>query len=252
MAYRSTERTEQHRLAREAALISAGVELVAESGFAAATIAGVAGRAGVSAGTVYTYFPDKLALTAAIFDHAAGIELGVVREAVSFGTEDRLAMPAFDRFDALVRAFGARALRGRTLAMALLFEPADVAVERERLVFRRAYTETVTEILADGLAEGTLTEQRIDLIAPAIVGALGEAFIRPLEPTVGIAAVDPDPAFGPDPAAYPAADPHLAIRDPQNFTDGESAEITAVLDHIVAATQRLAGFAPAFPTGDPR
>lgn len=236
MAYRSTERTEQHRLAREAALISAGVELVAESGFAAATIAGVAGRAGVSAGTVYTYFPDKLALTAAIFDRAAGIELGVVREAVSFGTEDRLAMPAFDRFDALVRAFGARALRGRTLAMALLFEPADIAVERERLVFRRAYTETVTEILADGLAEGTLTEQRIDLIAPAIVGALGEAFIRPLEPTVGIG----------------TRDPHLANRDPQNFTDGESAEITAVLDHIVAATQRLAGFAPAFPTGDPR
>ncbi|MBP6685164.1 MAG: TetR/AcrR family transcriptional regulator [Leucobacter sp.] len=240
MAYRSTERTEQHRLAREAALITAGVDLVAESGFAAATIARVASRAGVSAGTVYTYFPDKLALTAAIFDRAAGIELAVVREAVNFGTAARLETPAFDRFDALVRAFGARALKGRTLAMALLFEPADVAVERERLIFRRAYADTVTEILADGIVEGTLTEPRIDLIAPAIVGALGEAFIRPLEPTVGGTKGDPPLAIPPQ------------GRQPLDAAATEAAEVTAVLDHIVAATQRLAGFAPTHPTRKPR
>lgn len=214
MAYRSTERTEQHRAARSAALVSAGVQLVAAHGFAAATVAEVARRAGVSTGTVYTYFPEKLALTAAIFDRAAGIELDVVRAAVGFGAAERRAVPARDRIAMLVSAFGERALRGRTLAMALLFEPADVAVERERLIFRRAYAATVTEILADGMAEGSLPEQRLDLIAPAIVGALGEAFIRPLSP-------------------------------PVDATSADGAETRAVLDEIVSATQRLAGFAVA-------
>ncbi|UTX53049.1 TetR/AcrR family transcriptional regulator [Leucobacter aridicollis] len=210
MAYRSTERTERHRAARSAALIDAGLGLVAEGGFSAATIARVADRAGVSTGTVYTYFPDKTALTAAIFDRAAGIELEVVRAAVAFGTDARFETPADQRLDALVRVFGARALRGRTLAMALLFEAADVGVERERLLFRRAYTETVAEVLADGVAEGTLSTERIDLLAPAIVGALGEAFIRPLSPAAG----------------------------------GRSeADTSEVLDSLAAACLRLAGFA---------
>lgn len=213
MAYRSTERTEQHRAARHASLVTAGVAIVAEDGFASVTVARVASRAGVSTGTVYTYFPDKLALSEAIFHRAAGIELDAVRTAVGFNSADRRSTPAADRLEALVRTFGDRALRGRTLAMALLFEPADVAVERERLAFRRAYTETVTEILADGFAEGSLPEQRVDLIAPAIVGALGEAFIRPLSPPV----------------------------DPQH---SGPAEVTAVLDEIVVASQRLAGFSP--------
>lgn len=208
VAYRSTDRTQQHKLARNAALVEAGHELVAEGGFAAATIARVAERAGVSTGSVYTYFPDKASLSAAIFERAAGIELEVVRAAVAFGADARLLTPAVDRLDALVRVFGARALRGRTLATALLFEAADVGVERERLVFRRAYTETVAEILADGVREGALRAGRIDLLAPAVVGAIGEAVIRPLAPVPG----------GP----------------------GEHEE---VLETLATACQRLAGFA---------
>lgn len=217
MAYRSTERTEQRRLERTTALVAAGVELVAETGFSAVTIARVAARAGVSTGAVYTYFPEKSALTAAIFDRAAGIELEVVRAAVAFGTAARYATPAQHRLDALVRVFGARAIRGKTLATALLFEAADVAVERERLVFRRAYTETVMEILADGAAEGVLPEQRIDVLAPAIVGALGEAVIRPVVP-----------AEEPAPTLRAAVD--------------TASDTAAVLDTLAAACQRLAGF----------
>ena len=216
VAYRSTARTEQHRVARSESLVTAGHALVAESGFAAATVARVAARAGVSAGTVYTYFPDKSALSAAIFRRAASRELTVVRAAVAFGTTARLQTPATDRLDALVRVFGARALRGRTLALALLFEAADVGVEEERLVFRRGYTETVTEILTDGVREGAIAEARVDLLAPAIVGALGEAFLRPLSPA---------------PASQDSG-----VR---------AADVGAVLDHLAAACQRLAGFVPA-------
>jgi AcrR family transcriptional regulator len=175
MVYRPTAATLAARKQREESLIDAAVHIAGESGFQAATVSAVAGRAGVADGTVYTYFPAKADLLCAAFARAAGHELDIVRESVASapGTStERLAV--------LVDVFGRRALRGRQLAWALLFEPVDPSVEAERLVYRRAYADTVESILVRGVSAGELPEQDTRLVATALVGAIADALVGPL------------------------------------------------------------------------
>jgi hypothetical protein len=72
-----------------------------------------------------------------------------------------------------VEAFVRRALAEPVRAYALIAEPVDPAVERERLAFRRAYADIFASILR-GRALDT------ELAAAAIVGALAEAMVGPL------------------------------------------------------------------------
>ena len=77
-----------------------------------------------------------------------------------------------------VETFARRALRGRRLAWALLAEPVDPAVEAERLAFRRAFRDAYAAALPAHVADR-------ELIAAALVGAIGEALVGPLSPTAG-------------------------------------------------------------------
>ncbi|MGX1307156.1 AcrR family transcriptional regulator [Amorphus suaedae] len=90
--------------ARVAALQKAGAEVFAETGYEAATMTGIAARAGASIGSLYQFFPDKEQLAAAI--HGAALEDLVARidalVSVCSGrspaeTSDRL-FAAFDAF----------------------------------------------------------------------------------------------------------------------------------------------------------
>ena len=65
-------------------------------------------------------------------------------------------------------------------AYALIAEPVDPAVEAERLVFRRAYADLFAGALRAGVESGELAPCDVDLVAAAIVGALGEALLGPL------------------------------------------------------------------------
>lgn len=175
MVYRPTAATLAARKQREESLIDAAVGVIAESGFHAATVATVARRAGVADGTVYTYFPAKSDLLCAAFARAAGHELHVVRACVASATRT-----SAEQLAALIDVFGRRALRGRQLAWALLFEPVDPGVDAERLVYRRAYADTVEAILASGVSAGELPEQDTRLVATAVVGAIADALVGPL------------------------------------------------------------------------
>src|ERR1700757_561931 len=55
------------RVARRGDIVRAGRSLLRENGLAALQMRDVAGRAGVGLGTVYTYFPTKEALFAALY-----------------------------------------------------------------------------------------------------------------------------------------------------------------------------------------
>jgi AcrR family transcriptional regulator len=178
MPYRSTERTEARRTQTRDQLVRAAHELIARGGYRAASIAAVANRAQVATGTVYRHFPSKAALFAEVFRNASQREVDAVAAAASGA-----GRPARARIAAAVEVFAERALAGRRLAWALLAEPVDPAVEAERLIFRRAYRDVFSAILADGVSAGTLPAQDCELSATALVGAIGEALVGPTSPT---------------------------------------------------------------------
>jgi AcrR family transcriptional regulator len=178
MPYRPTERTEAHRAQTRAQIVRAAHELIARGGYRAASIAAVARRAHVATGSVYRHFPSKAELFAEVFRSASQREVDAVAAAAAGA-----AGPTPARIAAAVEVFAQRALAGRRLAWALLAEPVDPAVEAERLVFRRAYRDVFTAILADGVSAGELPAQDCELSATALVGAIGEALVGPTSPT---------------------------------------------------------------------
>lgn len=183
MPYRQTQATRAAREDRRRSLLHAARTIVARDGFGAASVRAVATAAGVSPGTIYTYFGSREELLAQVFREAAARELAAVRTAVERAADvpDGRSRAAAQLL-AVVEAFAGRAIRGRRLAWALLVEPVDALIDAERLAFRRAYSDTLAAIVARGVAAGELPEQDAALVGPGLVGAIGEALAGPLSP----------------------------------------------------------------------
>ena len=174
MPYRSTDRTRARAADARERILRAAHDQLAEGGYASASVARVAARAGVATGTVYRHFPSKGDLLAEVFRRASQREVDAVGAAADAGGS------AAERLAAAVEAFVRRALAEPARAYALIAEPVDPAVEAERLVFRRAYADRFAGTLRDGVATGELEPMDVDLVAAALVGALGEALVGPL------------------------------------------------------------------------
>ena len=175
MPYRPTDRTRARLAAARERIVDAALDQLAEGGYASASVAGVARRAGVATGTVYRHFPSKADLFAEVFRRASQREVDVLRD-MTGGDE-----PVPSRLAAWVEAFVRRALAEPTRAYALIAEPVDPAVERERLTFRRAYADLFERALHDGVERRELAPLDARLTAAAIVGALAEALVGPLQ-----------------------------------------------------------------------
>jgi AcrR family transcriptional regulator len=181
MAYRRTPGVQARLDTQRAAILTAASALLAERGYAACTVANVAARAGMSAGSMYTHFPAKSGLVAELFRSVVGHEVDVVRAAVQNCPTAAGAVTVF------VETFAGRALKSPRRAYALLAEPVDPAVEKLRLEFRQAYRDVVADAIRRGVSSGELPAQNADIVAAALVGAVGEAMVGPL------AAQDEDP-----------------------------------------------------------
>jgi AcrR family transcriptional regulator len=178
MAYRRTELMEERLAETRERIVRAALGLIARGGYRAASVAAVADDAGVATGSVYRHFSSKADLFAEVFRRASGRELAVVR-AVAARPDARPT----DRLVAALETFAGRALTGHRLAYALIAEPADPAVDEERLRFRRAYRDVFARLLREGIAAGELPEQDVQVVASALVGAMGEALVGPLSPS---------------------------------------------------------------------
>ena len=177
MVYRQTATALARKADKRESLLFAARTLVAEGGFAAASMAAVAERAGVAIGTVYRYFPSKADLFAEVFRLASSREVEVMAEAASGpGSPRARAIVAIDRW-------ASRAIEGRTLAYALIAEPTMPEVEAERLRFRRAYADVLADLIAEGTRDGSFRVRDVRLAAAAVVGALAEALVGPLAPS---------------------------------------------------------------------
>src|SRR4051794_35730110 len=148
---------------------------LAEGGYASASVVAVARRAGVATGSVYRHFPSKGDLFAEAFRRASQREVDVLRSMT-----DR-SEPVTHRLAAPVEGFVGRAPAGPVRAYALIAEPVDPAVEAERLTFRRVYADLFERALHDGVRAGELPPLDAQLTATAIVGALAEAMVGPLQ-----------------------------------------------------------------------
>ena len=175
MPYRPTERTRARLAAARERIVDAALDQLAEGGYASASVAGVARRAGVATGTVYRHFPSKADLFAEVFRRASQREVDVLRDMT--GRDE----PVPNRLAAWVEAFVRRALAEPTRAYALIAEPVDPSVERERLSFRRAYADLFERALHDGVERRELAPLDARLTAAALVGALAEALVGPLQ-----------------------------------------------------------------------
>ncbi len=191
MADGRRDRAAARRSGNRTWILAAARELVAEGGFRAAPIARIADRAGVATGTVYRYFPSKAALFAELFRQVSGREVAVMAEIAG------ASGPAGARLERAVAAFARRALLSPRLAYALIAEPVDLAIEAERLAFRRAYARVLAGLVRDGVARGEFRPQDATVTAAGLVGALAEALVVPF---ADAGATGEAPAPGPDEA----------------------------------------------------
>jgi AcrR family transcriptional regulator len=180
MAYRRTERVIQRLAARHEAIIMAARTIAAEAGMAAVQVAPVAERAGIAAGTVYRYFPAKSDLVAALIAAVSEREIAALRRAADAAPGPLSALAA------AILTFAARAVRNRRLAWAVIAEPVDEAVDVGRLAFRKALVAEFGTRITAAVRGGHLPDQDVDLVAPALVGALLEGLIGPLAPSAGM------------------------------------------------------------------
>ncbi len=139
--------------------------------------AAIAQRCQASVGSVYSYFDSRDRLLAEVFRSAAGHEVDQVRTAVQDAGQH-----AAQRLGELIRIFSGRALHGRRMAWALLFEPVSPVVEAERLLYRRCYTDLGEQIIRDGLADRVFVTPDARLASSAVMGAVSEALVGWIRP----------------------------------------------------------------------
>lgn len=174
MAYRRTVQVQARLDAQRARIVAAAVDLVRTRGYGGCTVAAVSSRAGVASGTVYNHFAGKTDLLAEVFRAVVGREVDAVRSAVASGGT------VVERTVAVVETFAFRALKSPRLAYALLAEPVDPIVDGLRLEFRIAFRDVIAASVEAGVRDGELPPQNAQIVAAALVGAIGEALVGPL------------------------------------------------------------------------
>jgi AcrR family transcriptional regulator len=176
MAYRRTANVLRRLNARHDAIVDAARDAATAGGMAAIQIAPVAARAGVAAGTVYRYFPGKIELVGALVESVAEREIEAVRKAADAAPGPLSAVAA------ALATFGARALRNRKLAWAVIAEPVDTDTDAVRQQFRRDLAAEIEARIRAAIEGGHLPEQDAKLAARSLLGALLEGLIGPLAP----------------------------------------------------------------------
>ena len=167
-----------------ARLLHAAAEVIQEGGWGSASVGAIAARAGLAAGTLYRHFPSKADLFLEVFRTVSQREMAAMRGAHS------AAATMAERFDGVVATYAGRALRNRRLAWALVYEPLDASVDRERLVYRRSYCDGMAALIREGIDAGTIPPQDAHLAAAAVVGIIAETLVGPLSPVARDTASD--------------------------------------------------------------
>jgi len=174
MAYRRTPLMRQRLKDNRVRIAHAARQLIAEGGLKRAQMAAVAGKAGLSTGALYKYFPSQTDLLIVALREAVAHEIAILRTiAAGPGT-------ASTRLAAAVESFVRRALEGPYLSYAFIAEPADARMDAARLRARKAFSAIYEQIVREGIAAGEFPQQDLDVTAACIFGAFTEALVGPI------------------------------------------------------------------------
>jgi AcrR family transcriptional regulator len=161
----------------KARILAAARDAVAANGWKDAQIALIAHQAGVATGSVYRHFESKADLYAQVLGMVSEREVAVV--AAIIDSEG----PASQRLVDAIFLFSLRAMRGRTLAYAMIAEPCEPEIDVARLRYRGHLADQIARLIEDGIACGEFVEVDVHLAASCVTGAFMEALVGPLAPT---------------------------------------------------------------------
>ncbi|MDR9372256.1 helix-turn-helix domain-containing protein [Conexibacter sp. JD483] len=170
-------------------LLDAARAVVEQHGYGGASVAAIAERAGVAAGTLYRHFPSKAELFVEVFRDVCEREIAAATRAAA------AADSAADKLDAVLANFARRALANPVQAWALIAEPVDPAIEQVRIDYRRTYTRDVERLLRAAIRQGDAPPQQTAITAAALVGAGNEVLAGPLSPLARRGAHDDEAAI---------------------------------------------------------
>ena len=174
MVYRRTPKTELQKLERRARILREARGSIARAGFGGSKIKEIAGRAGLSEGAVYRYFPTVTELFVEVFREVAMRELEVVRHEAS------VRGPAWERLAGIIRIHVERALRQPRLAYAMLAEPLAPELEATRLIYRKSFHQLFARVMKEAIDAGEYEPFDAETAAACMIGAIDEALISPL------------------------------------------------------------------------
>ncbi|WP_266182776.1 TetR/AcrR family transcriptional regulator [Dyella humicola] len=161
-----------------AAMLEAAARILERHGFAGYTTNAVAERAGVSIGTLYQYFPNKDALTAALIDRETAPLVDALQQA-------RQATHFAEGIDALVGAAVSHQMRRPELARLLDFEERRLPLgARDTYIFNHlsgAIVELFGRRGAPSVDGAILVAADIIAIVKGLVDAAGERGERDAE-----------------------------------------------------------------------
>jgi len=172
VAHLETARSRANTAQRRARIEHAARFVVADGGFAAATVPAVAHAASCTTGVIDSCFDDRDELLASVFAAAAGRELTVITEAVDACSTPEAVVGA------VVDVFIRRAVAGRGLAYALLLEEVPEPIQAQRRALRRGFVAAISTALMRCLGPEFPTE----LFARSLVGAVSENVVDLLDP----------------------------------------------------------------------
>ncbi len=179
MVYRQTDRVLRRKEATREAILRAASVLVGNG--QSISMEAVARGAGVSVGSLYTYFADRADLLAALFDFRAERELSVMEKALRDNPDPEQAL------EHAVVTMLRRTRKNPGLALFLLLErmDRDERLEAMKLNFHRRHCLAIAECVGRGMRLGVFPDQVVEITAAAILGATIEIAIRTLSAPKG-------------------------------------------------------------------
>ena len=179
MAYRETKKIRAHKEQRGASILGAAGRLVSSG--RPLSMESVAQGAGVSVGTVYSYFRTRRELLQELFDQRAAVELSVMGHALNASADPAAAV----RGAAVLALRRARKNPGMTLFLLLerMDRDRDARMEAAKLAFHRRHARAIGDVVQRAMDAGQLPRRNAEVIGAAVLGTIIEISIRAVDAT---------------------------------------------------------------------